>query len=132
MNSRREPIWLSWPVVLALHSQQLGEHGGSNGVRDRGLIESALDRPRNKWAYDGEENVFVLAAAYAFGVVSNHGFVDGNKRVAFLAAYTFMGLNGWDLAVSEEEVVQVMLDLASGTLTEGDFAAWLGKRSVPE
>jgi len=119
-----EPRWVTRAQLDAIHQAQLSEHGGSSGVRDEGLLESALNRARNKFAY-GESDLSVLAAAYAFGLAKNHGFIDGNKRTAFQAMYVFLGLNGHDLAVGEPEVVDVMNRLASGKLTEAAFAAWV-------
>jgi death on curing protein len=119
-----EPIWLSWMVVESIHLKQILQHGGSRGVRDKGLIESALARPVNKWKYEGAD-VFALAAAYGFGIAKNHGFEDGNKRTAFLSLYTFLGLNGYDLDASESEVVSVMTAIADGTLSEEDLVGWI-------
>ncbi|MEK7402789.1 MAG: type II toxin-antitoxin system death-on-curing family toxin [Gemmatimonadota bacterium] len=119
-----EPRWVTRAQLDAIHQAQLHEHGGSAGARDEGLLESALDRARNKFAY-GETDLSVLAAAYAFGLTKNHGFVDGNKRTAFQAMYVFLGLNRYDLDVGEPEVVDVMNRLASGKLTEAAFAAWI-------
>ena len=120
-----EPAWLSRSIIDIIHADQIRQHGGSFGVRDEGLVRSALDRPRNRWAYDQTADLADLAAAYAYGLAANHGFVDGNKRVAFMAAYTFLGLNDHDLDASEPEVVLAMLDLAAGKLSEAQFAAWI-------
>ena len=120
-----EPVWLPGSFVDVIHTDQIEEHGGSLGVRDEGLIQSALDRPKNKWAYETDADLADLAAAYAYGLASNHDFVDGNKRVAFLAAYTFLGLNGYDLDVPEPEVVLVMRDLAASRLSEAQVGAWI-------
>lgn len=124
-----EPRWLNRVILEVIHDAQLHEHGGSPGVRDEGVVESALARPRNKWSY-GERDIAVLAAAYAFGVVKNHGFFDGNKRTAFLAAYAFLGLNGHDLDTGEPEVVDVMNRVASGRMTEAALAEWIRKHMV--
>ena len=99
----REPVWLTRPILDFIHTSMIREHGGSLGVRDEGLIDSALQRPRNKWAYEEEIDLADLSAAYAHGLVKNHGFLDGNKRVAFMAAYTFLGLNNRDLDAPEPE-----------------------------
>ena len=130
----REPRWLSRGFVGVIHTNLLHEHGGRFGVRDEGLIASALERPRLKWSYEGEIDLADLAAAYGYGLVRNHGFVDGNKRIAFMAVYVFLGLNGFDLGAPEPQVVRVMLDLAASDLTESEFAAWIRKhlRSVVE
>ena len=116
--------------VAALHANQIREHGGSPGVRDEGLIESALARPRNLFAYE-EADVARLAAAYAFGLGRNHGFLDGNKRIAFQTMYVFLGLNGWRLIAEEPEVVRVMLDVAAGAMSEVDLAAWIRDHIEP-
>ncbi len=121
----KQPVWLSRSIVAIIHTDQIREHGGRLGVRDEGLIQSALDRPKNKWAHDESADLADLAAAYGYALVSNHGFVDGNKRVAFMASYTFPGINDHDLDVSEPEVVLVMRDLAASKLTEAQFAAWI-------
>ena len=122
--------WLSEAVVIAMHDEQLAAHGGSEGLRDEGLLSSAIARPRNNACY-GEPSVFDLAAAYAFGLICNHPFVDGNKRTGFLAAYVFLALNGWELAAPEAEVVAAVLTLARGEMEEAGFAAWLQSQSVP-
>lgn len=125
-----EPVWLSRALISAIHDEQIAEHGGSPGLRDEGLLESALARPRNLAAY-GEPDLAALAAAYAFGLVRNHPFVDGNKRTAFVAAELFLDLNGQDLVASDEDCVTAMLSLAAGETSEAEFAAWLGARSRP-
>lgn len=117
-------VWLRREALTALHAEQLAEHGGAAGVRDRGLLESALARPENLAAY-GEPDVFDLAAAYAFGIVKNHPFVDGNKRTGFQAAATFLLLNGQMLTASDQGVVETVLGLAAGEVNEEDFAQWL-------
>lgn len=119
-----EPIWLTWMIVAAIHLEQILQHGGARGLRDRGLVESALARPINKWQYEGAD-VFALAAAYGFGIAKNHGFEDGNKRTAFVALYTFLGLSGYDLDASEPEVVHAMTAVADGRLDEEGLADWL-------
>ncbi len=123
-DEQAEPIWLSWRIVESIHLEQILQHGGSRGVRDKGLIASALARPVNKWQYEGTD-VFALAAAYGFGIAKNHGFEDGNKRTAFVSLYTFLGLNGYDLDASEPEVVSVMTAVADGTLPEERLADWI-------
>lgn len=119
-----QPGCVTRAQLEAIHNAQLREHGGSSGVRDEGLLDSALHRARNTFA-DGESDLSVLAAAYAFGLAKNHGFVDGNKRTAFQAMYLFLGLNGYDLEAPEPEVVDVMNRLASGKTTEHGFADWI-------
>ena len=121
--------WLLNGVVLALHDEQLAEHGGSLGVRDAGLLSSALARPQNQ-AADGDPSVFDLAAAYAFGIIRNHPFVDGNKRTGFLAAFVFLDLNGWELMAHEDEAVAAVLALSAGEMQEAGFSQWLKTNSV--
>jgi death-on-curing protein len=121
-----EPIWLSLESVRNMHAALIRAHGGSYGERDAGLIESALARPLQKWAYESDSvDLAELAAAYAFGLAKNHGFVDGNKRVAFAAAVTFLLANGLLLVAPEPEAYAVVVDLASGELSEEDMARWL-------
>jgi len=112
-------------TVGAIHFDQIEQHGGQPGVRDEGLIQSALARPRNKWAYQPQCDLATLAAAYGFGLTKNHGFVDGNKRVAFMVMYVFLGLNGYEINATEEEIVVVMRELAADVRTEADLATWL-------
>ena len=125
-----EPVWLLKSVVLALHDEQLAEHGGPVGVRDETLLESALAKPRNRWAYE-QADMAVLAAAYAFGIARNHPFADGNKRAAWVVAETFLLLNDLDLRADDAESLRIMLDVASGAMKEDAFAAWLRERIAP-
>lgn len=127
-----EPEWLSKAVNLAVHDEQLAEHGGGAGVRDDGLLESALTHPRNRLAYDAAADLAALAAAYAFGLARNHPFIDGNKRTAFVAAEVFLDLNGMTLTASDEDCVLTMLRLAAGEIEEDAFADWLRANSVPQ
>lgn len=120
-----DPVWIDAEVLLLLHRAALAEHGGLDGVRDRGLLESALSRPLNLHAYDGETDLCRLAASYASGIVRNHPFADGNKRAAFLAAVVFLEINGVTPELAEGEAIAAVLDLASGDLPEEGFAAWL-------
>ena len=115
-------------MLDAIHDAQLREHGGSLGVLDDGLLESALARPRQKLAYAGRPDLATLAAAYAFGLAKNHGFVDGNKRAAFMAAYVFLGLNGKDLEAAEPDVVTTMEGVADGRVTDAELAKWIRRR----
>jgi death-on-curing protein len=126
-----EPVWLSGQVLLLLHRQALAEHGGLDGVRDHGLLDSALARPLNLHAYEGESDLCRLAAAYASGIVRNHPFADGNKRTAFIAAVVFLELNGMAADLAEGEAIAAMLDLAAGELPEEGFAAWLRDNTRP-
>ena len=115
--------WLGLDAVLAMHARQLAEHGGGEGVRDKGLLESALQRPLNKTAY-GSPDVFDLAAAYAYGIARNHPFVDGNKRTALVASRTFLIINGFQITATQEDRLTTFLSLASGDLAEDALAAW--------
>ena len=127
MTANQVWVWIDHAVVLAVHEEQLAEHGGAAGVRDAGLLESALARPRNL-AHYGEPDLCELAAAYAFGLARNHPFIDGNKRSAFVATELFLVLNGWQLVASDADCVLIMLSLASGEIDEPAFAAWLRGR----
>lgn len=120
-----EPRWLSRKLVDSIHTGQIQMFGGSHGIRDAGLIESALARPLNKWEYGDERDRCALAAAYGYGLATNHGYVDGNKRIAFLAIATFLGLNGLELDAPEPEVVRIMLKVAEGTCGEQELAEWV-------
>jgi death-on-curing protein len=120
----KEPRWLTPTIVHTMHEELIAEHGGSSGVRDQGLLESALARPQNLLAY-GEPTLAELAASYAFGIARNHPFVDGNKRTALMAAYVFLALNGRRLVAPEAEAVVMTRELASGASSEAEYAAWL-------
>ena len=117
-------------VVDAIHNDQLREHGGLPGIRDENVLESALARPQQKWHYAEQTDVFVLAAAYAFGLVKNHPYRDGNKRIGFLAMVTFLGLNGYGLDVADADVVAEILALADGQLSEEALADWIRQHSA--
>lgn len=124
MAANQAWVWIDTGVILAIHEEQLAEHGGGAGVRDGGLMESALAKPTNLAAY-GDPDVADLAAAYGFGLARNHPFVDGNKRTAFVAVELFLALNGWTLTASDADCVMTMLALAAGDLDESEFAHWL-------
>ena len=126
--SRKEPRWVPRLVVEAIHVDQVREHGGLIGVRDENGLESALARAQQRWTYEPGADLARLAADYAFGISSNHPFRDGNKRVAFVTAVTFLGLNGLDFEATNEDVVATMLSLASGKLTEEDLSEWIRSR----
>lgn len=126
-----EPRWLALVHILAIHSDQIQAHGGSLGLRDRGLLESAFERPRNRFHYEPTSDLPSLSASYGFGIAKNHPFADGNKRVAFQAMYLFLGLNGLRIDASEAEVVAITLALASGDLDEPGLAAWLRDHVTP-
>ena len=127
---RVEPAWLDIKVALAVHDRQLAEHGGGAGVRDAGMLDSALARPINRWGY-GEDDRCALAAAYAFGIARNHPFVDGNKRTAWVFARLFLALNGVAVSFSPEDAIAAMLALAAGELSEDEMADWFRQRSEP-
>ncbi len=122
--------WLSADVLLAVHEEQLAEHGGAAGVRDLGLFESALARPQNVAAY-GNPDAADLAASYGVGLAKNHPFIDGNKRTAFVAVELFLALNGHELMADDADCVLTMLAVAAGSLDEPGFAAWLRTHSRP-
>jgi death-on-curing protein len=124
----KEPIWVRKDVLLAMHERLLAEHGGSAGVRDDGLLDSALGRPQNLFAYE-KPTIFDLAAAYACGIIKNHPFVDGNKRSGFMAAYLFLGRNGVELTAAENDVVFQTVAVAAGKLSDREFAVWLSENS---
>jgi death-on-curing protein len=125
MPRRREPAWVQRLVVEAVHIEQLREHGGLRGIRDKNTLESALARPRNRWHYKSKTDFATLAAAYGWGLATSHPFRDGNKRVAFLTMAIFLELNGYRLEVSDEDVVRVMLATAAGRCTEEELAVWV-------
>jgi death-on-curing protein len=129
-QSPPEPEWISLDVALAIHEEQLAEHGGGVGIRDSGLLESALARPRNLLAF-GDPDLNALAAAYAFGIAPNHPFVDGNKRAAYVVCEVFLRLNGLTLTAADADCVIQMLALAAGELPEDTFAAWLRSHTQP-
>ena len=123
-----DPLWITRDLTLAIHSRQLAEHGGADGVRDAGLLESALARPRQRFAYaDPTPDVPNLAAAYAFGIAKNHAYIDGNKRTAYVVCRTFLILNGHDITAEPAERYNAILSLADGSWDEPTFAAWLAK-----
>lgn len=127
-----EPTWLSRRIVDALHHQMVEEHGGLHGVRDDGLVESAIAHPRNRWGYaQGEVDLAEMAAACACGLTKNHGYVDGNKRVGFMAAYVFLDLNGLEIDAPEPEVVELMEGVAKRGVSEPELAGWLRAHTRP-
>ena len=130
MNAARvEPAWLDADAALAVHDRQISEHGGGTGVRDAGMMKSALARPINRWAY-GEDDLANLAAGYAFGVARNHPFVDGNKRTAWVLARLFLALNGVTLSFEPEDAIRAMLALAAGEISEEEMADWFRQRII--
>lgn len=118
-------FWIDKQALLLLHDESLVEHGGLEGLRDEGLLDSALARPLNLAAYDPGADIAALAAAYGFGLARNHPFADGNKRAAFLSVGLFLGINGWRLATTPAEATQIILAVASGEFEEEVFAAWI-------
>jgi death-on-curing protein len=125
----REPVWIRDDVVRAIHGRQIGEHGGAPGVRDEGLLASALARSRNLLAYrKTPPDLSAMAAAYAFGIARNHPFIDGNKRVALVVCRTFLLLNGYDLRGSPADTYVAIIGVAEGRISERRFAAWIRKR----
>jgi len=124
----KRPEWILRETVLALHEQLLAEFGGSDGIRDGGLLDSALSRPENLFVY-GQPTVSELAAAYAFGLVKNHPFVDGNKRIGFAIGALFLQLNGRGLMATEVDAVIQTLALAAGEIGEKEYACWLEANS---
>lgn len=127
-----EPRWLWRALLDAMHRKLIQEHGGVYGVREEGMVESALGRPRNRWAYEGAEaDLAALAAAYGFGLARNHGYLDGNKRIALAAIHVFAWINGFELMAAEPDEVAVMLQVASGTMTEAALAGWIRPLLVP-
>ena len=120
----REPVWLTREIVIAAHERQVKRFGGPPGLRDEGLLESALSRPQNKFAY-GEDDMAALAAAYAFGLARNHAFVDGNKRISFLAMMLFLRRNGVAFAPTPAEATSVIIEVASGNISEEGLTRWL-------
>jgi death-on-curing protein len=119
-----EPEWLDTNIVLDVHAEQLALFGGADGIRDIGMLESALGRPLNKFSY-GETDLAALAAAYAFGLARNHPFVDGNKRAAFASIIVFLGLNGVDFDVPPEQATAMILGVAAGEVSEESLARWI-------
>ena len=121
-----DPVWIREDVLLAIHNRQLAEHGGEPGVRDMGLLQSALGRPKNLWAYsDPKPDWAVLAASYAFGIARNHAFIDGNKRTALVVCRTFLRLNGFEVVAPDGDKYSTFLGLAAGELPESELAQWL-------
>ncbi|MBS3745352.1 MAG: type II toxin-antitoxin system death-on-curing family toxin [Wenzhouxiangellaceae bacterium] len=129
----RGPAWVSIDLVEAVHERQLAEHGGGSGIRDRGMLESALAKPRQLHAYGGADvDIPALAAAYGYGIARNHAFVDGNKRTAYVVMRLFMLLNGWELVAAMPDRYATMLGLAAGDLSEAELVDWLRANTRPE
>jgi death-on-curing protein len=124
-------VWLSRDLILAIHDEQLAEHGGAAGLRDPGLLDSALGRPLNRAGYQAPD-IAELAAVYALGIAQNHPFIDGNKRTAFVALEVFLRLNGGVFTVGDAEAVVAMLAMAAGELPDAEFIAWVRMHTAPE
>jgi death on curing protein len=123
-----DPIWINTTAAQFIHDDQIATHGGAYGLLNAGMLESALARPQNLYAYE-TASIFALAAAYGFGIAKNHAFIDGNKRTAFLVMFTFLEVNGWHLVVPEPEAVITMQEVAAGIVTEALLAKWLQHNS---
>ena len=127
-----EPIWIQQRLVIEAHEESLTEHGGPSGIRDMGMLESALARPKNLFAYsEAEPSLQRMAAAYAFGITANHPFVDGNKRTALITSVTFLKLNGLILTADKADRYLTFYGLAAGTVSEDALAEWFVKHTVP-
>ena len=126
----KEPVWLSRPLIEAIHVDQIREHGGRPGLRDPGMLDSALARPRNVREYSDDADLPALAAEYGFGIARNHPFFDGNKRVAFAATNVFLILNRFEIEAPESEVVDIVVRLADGRLTRPKFTEWIRSHLV--
>ena len=122
---KKEPLWIEERDVLAIHDRLLALYGGATALRDRGLLESALARPRQHHAYSNASDVVEMAALYTAGIIRNHPFVDGNKRTGFVIGILFLELHGFDFKANEADATQVVMALAAGTLDEAGYAAWL-------
>lgn len=125
-----EPLWLVRGFLDEAHADQLKQHGGFPGVRDENALESALARPKNRWSYEPQVDIYELAAAYGYGLATSHPYSDGNKRTAFIAMYTFLGLNDLEIIASQTEVVSFMLQVAGGLLEEAPIAEWLRQNTT--
>jgi death on curing protein len=124
-----DPIWINATIAQFIHDDQIAAHGGAYGLINAVMLESALARPQNLYAYEKEANIFALAAAYGYGIAKNHAFIDGNKRTAFLVMFTFLKINNWHLIVPEPEAVVTMQQLAANVIPEAQLAEWLQANS---
>ena len=125
MSNKKQPLWIEERDALAIHDRLLAVHGGASGLRDRGLLQSALAPPRQYHAYADGTDIIAMAALYTSGIVGNHPFVDGNKRVGFVVGVLFLELHGFAFKASEEDATQAVLNLAAGTLDEAAYTAWM-------
>lgn len=126
-----EPLWIEREELHLLYARQVELFGGSFGVRDEGLVESALYRPRMRFGYAPQSDLFDLAAAYMVGLIKNHGFVDGNKRVGLAAALAFLGVNGWRVVASPDDLLSLVLSVATSETDEATAAAWIRAHAQP-
>jgi death on curing protein len=124
MSEQQEPLWITYEQAIAIHARQLRRFGGAAGLRDEGMLRSALERPVNKWSYD-QASLASLAAAYAFGLAKNHAFVDGNKRIAFMAMMVFLRRNGIAFAPDPAQATTIILSLAAGEVSEESLTRWI-------
>jgi len=130
-ENREEPIWLPRAALVAAHADQVRTHGGQLGLRDEGLLDSALSRPRQRWFYANGSDLADLAASYMFGLAKNHPFLDGNKRIGLVAANMFLIVNGTEIEAPEPEVVSITLRMADGSLGEQELAEWIRSVLIP-
>src|ERR1700742_434803 len=124
MSELKEPLWVSYEQAIAIHSRQLRRFGGASGLRDEGMLRSALERPINKWRYE-QPDLAELAAAYAFGLAKNHAFVDGNKRIAFMAMMVFLRKNEVRFAPAQAHATKIIMALAAGEVSEASLTRWI-------
>lgn len=129
MSQDHQPVWVEKTVAIAIHQRQIAEHGGSDGIRDDGLLESALFRPFNQFAYS-QPTIFDLAAAYGYGITQNHPFIDGNKRTGYIVMRTFLRLNGYDINASITEKYLTWIKLADNQISEAELANWIEEKSI--
>ena len=127
----KQPVWLGRTLIEAIHMDQIREHGGRPGLRDAGILDSALARPRKVWEYTDDADLATLAAEYGFGIARNHPFIDGNKRVGLAAPNVFLILNGFEIEADEPDVVNKVVRLADGHLTRPKFAEWIRHHMIP-
>jgi len=128
---RGSPSWVPRTAIEAAHADQIRAHGGQLGLRDEGLLDSAIARPQHRWRYEPDSDLADLAASYGFGLIKNHPFIDGNKRIGFVTANIFLILNGYEIEAPEPQVVDITLRVADGSLKEAEFAAWIRSALLP-
>ncbi|MDW7738864.1 MAG: type II toxin-antitoxin system death-on-curing family toxin [Bacillota bacterium] len=126
----KEPTWLTLNIIETIHVDLIKVHGGYHGYRDKAMVEAALARPLQRWNYEKNLDIFSLAASYGYALTKNHGFIDGNKRVTFMAIYIFLGLNGYELDAPEQEIVDIILKLSNDDLDENKLAQWLRRAAI--